>query len=80
MALGYVAITATFRAATPVRPPFGLSYLTQIAAATLNRVTPNGLGGLGTNIRFLQRSGYDTTQAATIMTLVSLNGGVAGAS
>ena len=79
MALGYVAITATFRAATPVRPPFGLSYLTQLAAATLNRVTPNGLGGLGTNIRFLQRSGYDTTQAATIMTLVSLNGGVAGA-
>ena len=55
--------------------PFGLSYLTQLAAATLNRVTPNGLGGLGTNIRFLQRSGYDTTQAATIMALVSLNGG-----
>ena len=79
VALGYVAITATFRAATPVRPPFGLSFLTQIAAATLNRVTPNGLGGLGTNIRFLQRSGYDTTQAATIMTLVSLNGAVAGA-
>ncbi|HKY68483.1 MAG TPA: lysylphosphatidylglycerol synthase transmembrane domain-containing protein, partial [Acidimicrobiales bacterium] len=79
VALGYVCTTATLRAAAPVRPPFGLSYLTQIAAATLNRVTPNGIGGLATNIRFLQRSGYDTTQAATIMTLVSLNGGVAGA-
>lgn len=79
VALGYVATTATFRAATPVRPPFGLSYLTQLAAATLNRVTPNGIGGLGTNIRFLQRSGYDTTDAATIMALVSLTGGVAGA-
>jgi uncharacterized membrane protein YbhN (UPF0104 family) len=79
VALGYVATTATFRAATPVRPPVGLSYLTQLAAATLNRVTPNGIGGLGTNIRFLQRSGYDTTGAATVMALVSLNGGVAGA-
>jgi undecaprenyl-diphosphatase len=79
VALGYVATTATFRAATPVRPPFGLSYLNQLAAATLNRVTPNGIGGLGTNIRFLQRSGYDTTDAGTIMALVSLNGGVAGA-
>ena len=79
VALGYVATTTTFRAAAPLRPPFGLSYLTQLAAATLNRVTPNGIGGLGTNIRFLQRSGYETTQAATIMALVSLNGGVAGA-
>jgi glycosyltransferase 2 family protein len=79
VALGYVATTATFRAATPVRPPFALTYLTQLAAATLNRVTPNGIGGLGTNVRFLQRSGYDTTDAATIMALVSLNGGVAGA-
>jgi undecaprenyl-diphosphatase len=79
VALGYVATTATFRAAAPVRPPFGLSYLNQLAAATLNRVTPNGIGGLGTNIRFLQRSGYDTTDAGTIMALVSLNGAVAGA-
>jgi glycosyltransferase 2 family protein len=79
VALGYVATTATFRAATPVRPPFALTYLTQLAAATLNRVTPNGIGGLGTNIRFLQRSGYGTTDAATVMALVSLNGGVAGA-
>jgi uncharacterized protein (TIRG00374 family) len=78
-ALGYVAATVTLRAATPLRPPFGLSYLTQLAAATLNRVTPNGIGGLGTNIRFLQRSGYDTTEAATVMALVSLNGAVAGA-
>jgi glycosyltransferase 2 family protein len=79
IALGYVATTVTFRAATPVRPPFGLTYLTQIAAATLNRVTPNGIGGLGTNIRFLQRSGYDTTEAATVMAVVSLAGGIDGA-
>ena len=73
----YVAWTVRFRAATPVRPPFGLTYLTQLAAATLNRVTPNGIGGMGTNIRFLQRSGYDTTQAALVIALVSLAGGVA---
>lgn len=77
--LGYVTSTVTFRAATPRRPPFGLTYLTQLAAATLNRVTPNGIGGLGTNIRFLQRSGYDTTDAATVMTVVSLTGGIDGA-
>ena len=79
MPLWYAATTVTFRAATPLRPPFGLSYLNQLAAATLNRVTPNGIGGLGTNIRFLQRSGYDTAAAATVMALVSLTGGVGGA-
>ncbi len=79
MPLWYAATTVTFRAATPLRPPFGLSYLNQLAAATLNRVTPNGIGGLGTNIRFLQRSGYDTTEAAAVMALVSLTGGVGGA-
>ena len=79
MPVWYVATTVTFRAATPLRPPFGLSYLNQLAAATLNRVTPNGIGGLGTNIRFLQRSGYDTAGAATVMALVSLTGGVGGA-
>lgn len=77
--LQYVASSVTFRAATPLRPPFGLTYLTQLAAATLNRVTPNAIGGLATNIRFLQRSGYDATGAATVMALVSLTGGVAGA-
>lgn len=55
--LQYVASSVTFRAATPLRPPFGLA----------------------TNIRFLQRSGYDATGAATVMALVSLTGGVAGA-
>ena len=77
-ALGYVGATVTFRAATPLRPPFGLTYLTQLAAATLNRVTPNGIGSLATNIRFLQRSGYDATGAATVMALVSLSGAVGG--
>ena len=79
VALGYVGATVTLRAAAPLRPPFGLTYLTQLAAATLNRITPNGIGGLGTNIRFLQRSGYDTARAATVMALVSLTTGVAGA-
>jgi glycosyltransferase 2 family protein len=79
VALGYLGATATLRAATPLRPPLGLTYLTQLAAATLNRITPNGIGGLGTNVRFLQRSGYDTTAAATVMALVALVNGLAGA-
>ena len=64
VALGYVAsdrhVPGGDAGAAPVRAQ---PTSTQLAAATLNRVTPNGLGGLGTNIRFLQRSGYDTTQA-----------------
>lgn len=79
MPLWYVTSTVTFRAATPLRPPFGLTYLTQLAAAALNRVTPNNVGGLGTNIRFLQRSGYGATDAATTMALVALANGIAGA-
>src|SRR5690606_15995397 len=79
MPLWYVTSTVTFRAATPLRPPFGLTYLTQLAAAALNRVTPNNVGGLGTNIRFLQRSGYGATDAATTMALGARANGIAGA-
>src|SRR5690606_19077846 len=36
------------------------------------------VGGLGTNIRFLQRSGYGATEAATTLALVTLANGIAG--
>jgi undecaprenyl-diphosphatase len=73
----YVGATVSLLGALPRRLPFGRTYLAQIAAAFLNRVTPNGVGGLGLNLRFLQRSGFDTETAGASMAFSSLGGGVA---
>jgi glycosyltransferase 2 family protein len=73
----YLGATVSLLGALPRRVPFGRTYLAQLAAAFLNRVTPNGVGGLGLNLRFLQRSGFDTEVAAAAMAFSSLGGGVA---
>jgi uncharacterized protein (TIRG00374 family) len=73
----YVGATVSLLGALPRRVPFGRAYLAQLAAAFLNRVTPNGVGGLGLNLRFLQRSGFDTGTAGASMAFSSLGGGLA---
>jgi glycosyltransferase 2 family protein len=77
MPLLYIGATVSLLGALPRRVPFGRTYLAQLAAAFLNRVTPNGVGGLGVNLRFLQRSGFDTQTAGASMAFSSLGGGVA---
>lgn len=45
-----------------------------IATSFTNRLLPASTGGIATNIRYLQKSGYDTTQASSITALNNLVG------
>jgi uncharacterized protein (TIRG00374 family) len=73
----YVGATVGLLGALGRRMSFGPTYLAQLAAAFLNRMTPNGVGGLGLNLRFLQKAGFETTTAGAAMALNSLAGGLA---
>jgi glycosyltransferase 2 family protein len=73
----YVGPTVSLLGMLGRRVPFGETYLAQVAAAFLNRVTPNGVGGLGLNLRFLQRAGLDTTTAGGALAVNSAAGGIA---
>ncbi|HEY8525757.1 MAG TPA: lysylphosphatidylglycerol synthase domain-containing protein [Acidimicrobiales bacterium] len=73
----WVGATVSLLGALPRRLAFSPTYLAQLAAAFLNRMTPNGVGGLGVNLRYLQRSGFDTATAGAAMAFSSVGGGVA---
>jgi uncharacterized protein (TIRG00374 family) len=60
----YVFSTLQLMGACAEHLPFGATYRCQMAAAFMNRVTPNNVGGMGVNARYLQRAGIDAAAAA----------------
>ena len=52
-------------AACPRRLRFGRTVAVQVAAAFTNRLAPAGLGGMATNLRYLERSGLERADAAS---------------
>jgi len=52
---------------------FGRTFIAQLASSFGNKITPAGLGGMGVNVRFLQRSGVPKGDAVGA---VALNGTV----
>ena len=60
----YVFSTIQLMGACAEHLPFGATYRCQMAAAFMNRVTPNNVGGMGVNARYLQRAGIDPAAAA----------------
>jgi undecaprenyl-diphosphatase len=52
---------------------YGRTLVTQLAASFSNKITPAGLGGMGVNVRYLQRSGVSRPDAYGA---VALNGTV----
>ena len=60
----YVFSTLQLMGACAEHLPFGATYRCQMAAAFMNRVTPNNVGGMGVNARYLQRAGVDPAAAA----------------
>jgi undecaprenyl-diphosphatase len=52
---------------------YGRVYYAQLASSFANKITPAGLGGMGVNVRFLQRSGVPQADAVGA---VALNGTV----
>src|SRR5579885_3567874 len=61
------------RGACQSPPPLGRTYLVQLAAASSNRLAPAGLGGMATNVRFLERRG---TTRPTAVGIVAANSAV----
>ena len=76
-----VASTATYlgaaiaaRGSIAIALPLTRTCAVQIAAAFTNRIAPAGLGGMATNVRFLERSGSDRSRAVGAVTLNSAAG------
>ncbi|MET8450770.1 lysylphosphatidylglycerol synthase transmembrane domain-containing protein [Streptomyces sp. NPDC005209] len=61
----------------PDRLPFGPTYQVQFASSFLNRITPNNVGGMALNLRYLQKTGIETGAATASVGLQSLAGAVA---
>jgi uncharacterized protein (TIRG00374 family) len=59
----YVFSTLQLMGACAQHLPFGPTYRCQMAAAFMNRVTPNNVGGMGVNARYLQRAGVEPAAA-----------------
>ncbi len=71
-ALTYVMATASFMAAAGRGLPFRRTFAVQLAAASTNRVVPAGLGAAATNIRYLEKEGFDRPRAVTAVGLNTL--------
>ncbi len=72
--LTYVFAASILRAATVRHLPLGRTIAAQLAAASANRVSPAGLGGMGVNIRYLEASGTTRTAALGAVGLGSASG------
>ena len=66
----YVAATGSLLGALPVRLAFFPALTAQVASSFANRVTPAKVGGVATNIRYMQKQGVPL---ATGVTAVGLN-------
>ncbi|MGW3145028.1 flippase-like domain-containing protein [Streptomyces sp. NPDC001177] len=61
----------------PDRLPFGPTYQVQFASSFLNRITPNNVGGMALNLRYLQKTGIETGAATASVGLQSVAGAIA---
>jgi glycosyltransferase 2 family protein len=62
-AAGYVAAAVAQLGAVDPPLALGRTTLVQVASSFANRLTPASLGGIGLNVRYLQRSGLDRSTA-----------------
>jgi undecaprenyl-diphosphatase len=73
-ALTYVGATLTVTGAVPVRIPFFSTLGTQLAGSFVNRIIPARVGGIATNVRYLQKQGIDLPVASSSVGLQQLSG------
>jgi undecaprenyl-diphosphatase len=59
----YVAAAANLMGSIPQRLPLFSSVLAQFAGTFINRMTPIKVGGMATNVRFLQKNGVELSVA-----------------
>jgi uncharacterized membrane protein YbhN (UPF0104 family)/tRNA A-37 threonylcarbamoyl transferase component Bud32 len=62
-AMTYVGASVALMGAMPVRLKLLQTLMAQVAASFFNRIAPAKVGGIAANIRYLQKSGVDPTEA-----------------
>ena len=75
--LRYVSATLTLQAAASQAIAFGPTLLVQLSSSFIGRLTPEGIGWLVLNQRYLERAGLPRSSAATAIALKLIAGGVA---
>jgi glycosyltransferase 2 family protein len=70
----YLAAATAQIGAAPIRLGLGRTIGVQLAASFANRLAPSGIGGMGVNIRYLQREGLPTATATSAVTVVAGTG------
>ena len=74
--VSYLGAALSLVAACPVPVRYGNSFEVGLAGSFVNRITPAGVGGIGLNLRFMQKAGANTTEAASRWGVNALAGGV----
>jgi uncharacterized protein (TIRG00374 family) len=72
-----VFTTLLLLGAIPAQLPFAPTYLVSLGGSFLNRVTPNNVGGMALNFRYLQKAGVDggtATASVGLVTVLALAG------
>jgi undecaprenyl-diphosphatase len=72
--LSYIAAGIALIGASPQPLAVGRTIVVQVAAAFTNRLAPAGLGGMATNIRYLERAGAERPEAITAVGVNSVAG------
>ena len=67
--VSYLLAASVLRASTPLRLPLGRTLAAQLAAASANRISPGGVGAMGVNVRYLERSGSSRPEAMSTVSL-----------
>lgn len=75
----YVSAALALRSVSNRPLPLMQATSSQLAAATMNRIVPNGLGGATVNARYLVRSGLTPGAATSAMGTLALVGGLTDA-
>ena len=70
----YVLAAVILRVAAPRRLPLGRTIAAQLAAASANRISPAGVGAMGVNVRYLQRSGSTRPEAVSTVSVGVVTG------
>ena len=73
-ALTYVGAALTLTGAVPARIRFFSTLGTQLAGSFVNRIIPARVGGIATNVRYLQKQGIDLAVASSSVGLQQLSG------
>lgn len=72
--LTYVGSAASLAGSVPEHLPAWTTFEAQMASSFANRVTPAKVGGVATNLRFLQKAGLETPVAAAGVGISSVGG------